>query len=203
MFTGKSIVCDDITDIDELFAKYTCLLCPTGPEEKMVWICATHSETLDLHPGFTDFLTACDLVILHMDRIAQTMTYVTEHTLPNGTELKPFIRTGNGVLSCRLLQRPGTHAFLIPGLSQHSDLYKLENAGSWSEWNTLNTRYSGLRAMVYSTILILNPKQVNCLQQGKMSFDLDPKVLSSWFIPFVNSWSQFVDRNPNIVINRE
>ena len=36
---------------------------------------------------------------------------------------------------------------------------------------------------------------------GKMSFDLDPKVISTWFVPFVNTWSSFVERNPNVVIS--
>ena len=101
-----------------------CLLCPTGPLEKMVWTCATHSETIDLHPRFADYRTASDMVILHLARITETMQYIESHTLPNGTVLKKFIRTGNGILSCRLLQRPGCHAFVIPGLSQHSDLYR-------------------------------------------------------------------------------
>ena len=182
-------------------AKYSCLLCPTGPSEKMVWVCAGLSEVCDLHPGFMDYKTANDFVIMHLNRVTDTMEFITEYELPNGNVIENFIRTGNGFLSCRLLQRPGTHLFMIPGLSQHSDLYKRGNVGCWSEWTTLNTRYSGLRSMVFSTVLLLNPGQVNCIQQGKMSFDLDPKVISTWFIPFVNTWSHFVERNPNVTIN--
>ena len=181
--------------------RYSCLLCPTGPKERMVWTCAGTSEIVDLHPGFLDYRTASDFVIMHLDRITSTMEFVKQYTLPSGREITNFIRTGNGLLADRLIQRPGCHVYVIPGLSQHSDLYRRENIGGLKEWNYLNTRYSGLRAMVFSTVLILNPGQDNSLQSGKMSFDLEPKIMSSWFTPFVNSWSYFVERNPSVVIN--
>ena len=200
MYTGKSILREKFETLDSLMERYSCLLCPTGLGQKMIWLCAGLSEVCDLHPGFLDFKTACDFVIMHLDCITETMEFIDSYTLPNGKEITNFIRTDNGLLADRLLQRPGTNVYVIPGLSQHSDLYKRENIGCWSEWTSLNTRYSGLRSMVFSTALILNPGQVNSLQQGKMSFDLDPKVISTWFVPFVNTWSSFVNRNPNVVI---
>ena len=193
---GKSTSRDSFGTLTEIVNKYSCGYCPTGPSEQMDWICLVNSETMDLHPGFFDYVTARDMITQHAAHISKNMTYVAEYTLPNGTKIKDFIYTDNGMLSTVDMKRPGTKLIMIPGFSKHSDLYKIYYPGEWAEKRYLSKNYASLRATMFTFALMLNPMQDRDLTRGRMYLDFAPGVLSSWCLPFLDCWNLFIEMNP-------
>ena len=164
----------------------------------MEWLCASLSEVLEFHPGYLDFGTSFDMLVSHSHVVTRSMEFVPSHTLPSGAVLKNFIFTDNGFLADTDLKKPGTKMFVITGYAKHSNLYHRLNPGDWFgfSWNYPNPKYSGIRAMVFSFALIVNPAQERDLLRGKMSLDFHPDILSPWCKVFLDCWHLFVDSNP-------
>ena len=196
----KSIGRDNFRTVADVIKQYFCNICPTEPGVRMDWRCACNSELLEMHPGYVDFITSHDMLVLHCFHISLNMQFVAEYTLPNGTVLRDFIVTDNGILSDNDMKQPGTKLFMVPGFSKHSDLYKVAFPGEWAEHNHLNANYSGLRALVFSFVTIINPSQDRDIQRGKMSVDMDPRKLSKWCTAFLDCWQSFVNSNPRAQI---
>ena len=74
------------------------------------------------------------------------------------------------------------------------------NAGEWSEHNTWNVNYAGIRAKLFSFSLLLTPDQDRDLLRGKMALDFAPNVVSSWCTAFLDCWQHFVTLNPGTKI---
>ena len=197
---GKTTSRDSFSTVAEVMEKYFCGVCPTDPAVKMDWLCATHSELLELHPGYLNFQTTQDMLVLHAFHVIRNMQFVTTYSLPNGTVVSNFIVTDNGMLADNDLRKPGTKLFFITGYAKHSDLYKLVNAGEWSEHNTWNVNYAGIRAKLFSFSLLLTPDQDRDLLRGKMALDFAPDVVSSWCTAFLDCWQHFVTLNPGTKI---
>ena len=193
---GKTTSRDNFDSVLAVMEKYFCNVCPTDSAVKMDWLCATHSELLELHPGYLDFQTTQDMIILHAFHVIRNMKFVTGFTLPNGTVITNFIVTDNGILADNDLKKPGTKLFFVTGYAKHSDLYKLVNAGEWSEHYTWNVNYAGIRAKLFGFSLLLNPDQDRDLLRGKMALDFAPGILSDWCTAFLDCWQHFVTKNP-------
>ena len=195
---GKTFTRDEFEDIEAVLGKYLCDICPIAPDMKMDWPCAALSEILELHPGYLDFGTSFDMLVSRARHVTRNMKYFATYSLQNGTVLKNFIVTDNGFLGDTDLKKPGTKMFVITGYAKHSNLYKRSNPGGWLDysWNYPNPKYSGIRAMVYTAALIVNPAQERDLLRGKMALDFHPDVLSDWCTVFLDCWYQFVDANP-------
>ena len=195
---GKTCTRDAFESLDEVLAKYQCDFCPLTSDKRLDWVCASHSETLELHPGFLDFNTSFDMLVAHAFHVTNNMKFITSHVLDNGVTLKNFIVTDNGFLADTDLMKPGTKLFIVTGYAKHSKLYKRLNPGDWLgySWNYPNPNYAGIRAMVFTFALMLNPAQERDLLRGKMSLDFNPSVLSDWCTVFLDCWNLFVDLNP-------
>ena len=196
----KTICRDNFRTVAAVMEKYYCDICPLDPDVRnTTWRCAVGSEALELHPGYMDFLTSHDMLVLHCYHVSNNMQFVPEFTLPNGTIMRNFITTNNGILSDNDMRRPGTKLFMIPGFSKHSDLYKTAFPGEWAEKNYINKNYSGLRAMVFSFVTIVNPSQDRDLMRGKMSIDMDPRKLSKWCTAFLDCWQCFINKDTSVL----
>ena len=195
---GKTFTRDSFETLGEVLAKYDCDCCPVATDAKPEWLCAAQSEVLELHPGFLDFSTSFDMIISHAFHVTDNMVFVASHALDNGVTFKNFIVTDNGFLADTDLQRPGTKLFIVTGYAKHSKLYMRLNPGNWPDysWNYPNPNYAGVRAMVFTFCLILNPAQERDLLRGKMALDFNPSVLSAWCTTFLDCWNLFVDLNP-------
>ena len=195
---GKACTRDSFHDLAAVIAKYQCDYCPIATAQRLEWLCAAHSENLELHPGFLDFATSYDMLIAHAHHVTKDMQFIASHVLDNGLVMKNFIVTSNGFLSDTDLQKPGTKLFIVTGYAKHSKLYMRLNPGNWPEysWNYPNPNYAGVRAMVFSLALIVNPAQERDLLRGKMCLDFAPSILSSWCTVFLDCWNQFVELNP-------
>ena len=195
---GKTFTRDAFPDLAAVLENYACDFCPVTPEARVEWPCASMSEVLEFHPGYLDFGTAFDMLVSHSYHVTRAMEYVTAHVLPNFTVLKNFIYTDNGFLADTDLKKPGTKLFIITGYAKHSNLYKKSIVTDWlgHSWNVTNPNYSGVRAMVFTFALILNPAQERDLLRGKMALDFHPDVHSSWCNVFLDCWHLFVDSNP-------
>ena len=195
---GKTCTRDQFEDIETVLSKYDCDYCTLAPDERLSWLCAAVSEVLEMHPGYLDFGTSFDMLVMHAYHVTRSMEFVSSHTLSNGRVLKDFIVTDNGILTDTDLQKPGTKLFMITGYAKHSDLYKRLNPGGWDNYTRRypNPKYSGLRAMVFSFALLVNPDQERDLIRGKMALDFHPKVISPWCTVFLDCWNMFVDMNP-------
>ena len=96
---GKSCTRDSFSTLEEVLAKYECDYCPLALEQRLDWVCASHSETLELHPGYLDFATCFDMLVSHAFHVTKNMKFVDVHVLKNGVTLKDFIVTDNGFLA--------------------------------------------------------------------------------------------------------
>ena len=198
---GKACTRDSFEGIEAVLAKYLCDFCLAEPctnFAKLEWPCSALSEVLELHPGYLDFGTSFDMLVSHAYHVTLHMEYFKKYSLSDGTELQNFIVTDNGFLADTDLKKPGTKLFVITGYAKHSSLYKRLNPGGWEgfSWNYPNPKYSGVRAMVYTIALILNPAQERDLLRGKMALDFHPDLLSDWCTVFLDCWHLFVDLNP-------
>ena len=200
--TGKRSHRETFDNLDALFSKYMCTVCPKDPKDPdvpMNWICAGVSESLELHPGFFDFRRTLDMIIYHVSHISSVAVAVNEYTLPNGIVLKKFYHTENGLLSDIDMRKPGSCSFLITGISRHSSVYtRLQPEGALRSWRYPNKQYSYIRTHTYATLLLLNPGQEINLNRGKLCLDMSKA--STWLISFSNCWSDFIDRNPKIIV---
>ena len=195
---GKTFTRDSFETLGEVLAKYDCDSCPLATDAKPEWFCAAQSEVLELHHGFMDFSTSFDMVIAHSFRVTANMVFVASHALDNGVTIKDFVVTDNGFLADTDLQKPGTKLFFVTGYAKHSKLYMRLNPGNWPgyTWNYPNSNYAGVRAMLFTIALILNPAQERDMLRGKMCLDLNPTLLSTWCTTFLDCWNLFVDLNP-------
>ena len=195
---GKTCTRDAFTTLDAVLDKYQCDYCPASSDFGSEWLCAAQAETMELHPGFLDFGTSFDMLITHSHHVTANMLYVASHTLKNGVTMKNFIVTDNGFLADTDLQKPGTKLFFVTGYAKHSKLYMRLNPGAWPDysWHYPNPNYAGVRGMVYTFTLILNPAQERDILRGKMSLDLDPSCLSDWCVVFLDCWNLFIELNP-------
>ena len=198
--TSKSVSLDRFSTLEMLLPMYQCGVCFVSKPKKTEWLCAALSETLEIHPGFLPYALAADMVIMHSRRVVYTSTHIDAYTLPNGTVLKNFIHTENGFLSSYDNKCPGNYLFIVSGFAIHSSLYHVEREGAWDELVLTNSKFSALRSMVYSTILLVNPTQSIETNRGKMYLDLTPSVISDWLHAFLDTWNDFVRENPGVSV---
>ena len=198
---GKSVLCENISDLGTLLSRYQCGICSYEPTEALSWPCLCLSEALDLHPGKYEFMAAMDMVIHHVHRVSSTCYHVSRHVMPSGTVLTNFTATGNGVLSSVCCRRVGNNLVLIAGRATHTAVYERRNYGGLCEWNYPKPNYARLRTATASLILLLNPTQELDLNCGRLFMDLHPAVSSTWLTPFASSWSAFALRNPRMSIS--
>ena len=208
--SGKTVHCDNHSDLATILSSYHCGICTYGPGIDRAcdvdWTCLAMSEALETHPGYIKYLVSLDMVIMHFSRVIRTMTFVSSYTTTTGVTLTDFIHTRNGVLCDKDTKRPGTKLPIISGLSRHTSKYKVEkvwNVGftEQSDWNYPNPNYSRSRTEIYTTIVLLNPAQPFQLNRGKLFLDLDPSCRSTWLAPFTNCWNEFVLSNPCTTID--
>lgn len=194
---------DDSLCLSDLMDLYMCLGCPKDHKDKcglpFEWVCASVSESMDCHGGFMPFTVARDMMILHSKAVLEEHEFIGSFELSNGFVIRNFVRTRNGVLTNAAMKTPGTNLVFITGNSKHSTLYR-DAPGFDGVRKVLNTRHSGMRSTACAMLLLTNPDQDVNLQMGRISFDLNPRVLSQWSYGFFNSWADFVYFNPNVEI---
>ena len=198
--SGKSVLCNNFSDLGTLLSHYQCGICAYEPNESLSWPCLSLSESLDIHPGMHDYMAAMDMVIHHVHRVASTCYPVSRFVMSSGTVLTNFTATGNGVLSSVDCRRVGHNLVLIAGRAQHTTVYVRRNYGGMCEWNYPKPNFARLRTATASLILLLNPKQDLDMNCGRLFLNFNPTVKSTWLTPFVSSWSTFVLRNPKLVV---
>ena len=73
-----------------------------------------------------------------------------------------------------------------------------EIEGFGEAYNIPNPKWSGCSTFMAAVQLLLIPKQPRKICRGKMCIDLGPKVSNLWTGSFLDSWSRFIRRNPQV-----
>ena len=187
-------------ELSELMARYMCEDCPKDHKKicglPFEWMCSSVSEVMDCHGGFMPFKTSRDMMILHSKAILAQQEFIARYVLSNGYVITNFVRTNHGILTNSAMKAPGCLLVFITGNSKHSTLYRTVPGFG----KVLSTRYSGIRSTAFAMLKLTNPDQDINMQMGRIGFDMNPRVLSSWSSGFINTWADFVYFNPGVEV---
>ena len=118
--------------------------------------------------------------------------------MSRGVILYNFTQTRYGTLSDPDLKKPGNNLIYIVGQAQGSSAWNTVDVCEGYSYKYPNPRWAGISTSFTATLLLLNPSQSRTVCRGKMAIDLSPKLTPSWLGSFLDTWSRFIQRNPQV-----
>ena len=110
-----------------------------------------------------------------------------------------FTKTRYGTLSDLDMKKPGNHLCFIVGQAQGSSVWSTVEVNDDFRYQYPNPRWNGISTSFSAIQLLLNPMQPRTTCRGKMLLDFSPKITTSWFGSFLDTWSRFIQRNPQVL----
>ena len=118
--------------------------------------------------------------------------------MSNGLTLYDFTRTRFGTLSDMDLQKPGNVLMFVVGMANGSSAWETVTVSETYSYRYPSPRWSGISTSFAALQLLLNPGQPRQVCRGKMGLDFSPKVTTSWLGSFLDTWSRFIQFNPQV-----
>ena len=119
--------------------------------------------------------------------------------MSTGLTLYDFTRTRYGTLSDLDLQKPGNILVFVVGMANGSSAWETVKVSEDFSYRYPSPRWSGISTSFAALQLLLNPGQPRQVCRGKMGLDLSPKVTTAWLGSFLDTWSRFIQLNPQVI----
>ena len=122
------------------------------------------------------------------------------YTMSRGVTLFNFTQTRYGTLSDPDLKKPGNQLIFIVGQAQGSSAWNTVDVCEGYSYKYPNPRWAGISTSFAALQLLLNPAQPRTICRGKMALDFSPKLTPTWLGSFLDTWSRFIQRNPQVCL---
>lgn len=119
--------------------------------------------------------------------------------MSRGVTLYNFTQTRYGTLADTDLKKPGNLLVFIVGQAQGSTAWNTVDVNDDFSYKYPNPRWAGISTHFAATQLLLNPMQPRAICRGKMVLDFTPKLVPSWLGSFLDTWSRFIQLNPQVM----